>query len=455
VSAGNGRPDGRLGAVVQLAAGALTCLDLEGVDVLLNAWPLGLEGSLLAAARRTWVEGERPLTAPALVARMGANAGYWTREALEGAQRAFVGSKYAEAGLGALANDLTAAADGAALVRELAAAVNTLDAGGDPAEVRRSLLPLVDVGEPPSDHAWADTDRQCDAALSRLDHLDGGGLSFRLPALERALGVVLGGELVTVGGRPGMGKSTLAVNIADRVSRAGTGVLVFSQEVPAPDWRLKLAACRLEYDFPAVRQGRWSALPNGAREHVREEIERQRHDVRLIVDGEPSVTPARLLAVAKRQVRTGGVRLVIVDHLQRLRLAGRDRRVEIGGAATALKNLALETGAVVLLLSQLARPADEFTAATVPPSMFALKESGDVEAESDRVLLVYRPLRSGLMSADLAAVRNGLADVCTVLDAGTMGVRLAKQRDGGPTDVTVRLHIDGPTGKILDPESRT
>lgn len=439
-----------MSAVVQLAAGALMCRDFDGVDILLGSWPMGLESSLVAAARRAWAEGVRPLTAPALVARMGTNAGSWTRETLEDAQRAFAASEYAELGLGALANDLETVADGLALARELAAATNTLDVGGDPADVRRALLPLVEVGESLSEQAWADTGRQCDAALARLERPDGGGLSLGLLTLERYLGVVLGGELVILGGRPGSGKSTKAVNIADRVSQAGAGVLVFSQEVPAPDWRLKLAACRLEYNFSAVRQGRWSELPNGARDEVRAELERQRGDARLIVYGEPSVTPARLVAVAKRRVRTEGVRLVIVDHLQRLRLAGKDRRVEIGGAAAALKNLALETNAVVLLLSQLARAPDEFAAATIPPSMFALKESGDVEAEADRVLLVYRPLRSGLTAADLSPVKSGLADLRTLLDLGTMAVRIAKQRDGGMSDITVSLRIDGAVGRIYD-----
>lgn len=445
LTAGNGR----LSAAVQFAAGALTCRDTDDVDVLLHAWPMGLEGQLVAAARRAWADGERPLTAPGLVARMGANAGRWTRDALDEARSAFAVSPFAEAGLPELANALAAAADAAALAGELAAAANTLDAGGDPVEVRRALLPLVEVGETPSEHAWADTGRQCDAAIARLDRQDGGGLSFGLPALQRVLGVMLPGELVTLGGRPGSGKSTLALNIADRVSRTGAGVLVFSQEMPAADWRQKLAACRLEYAFPAVRQGRWSELPDGARDAVRAELERQRRDGRLIVYGESSVTPARLLSVAKRHVRTAGVRLVVVDHLQRLRLPGRDRRVEIGGAATTLKNLALEAGAVVLLLSQLARPAgDEFDAVTRPPSMYALKESGDVEAESDRVLLVYRRLAARVTAADLTAAKTGRADVRDLFDADRMAVRIAKQRDGGHTDTDVLLEIDGAVGRI-------
>jgi replicative DNA helicase len=443
--------DSRMSAAVQLAVGALTCRDTDGVDVLLHAWPMGLEGSLVAAARRAWADGERPLTAPGIVARMGANSGPWTREVLEDARAAFAASPFAESGLSELANALAAAADATALASELAAAANTLDAGGDPAEVRRALLPLVEVGEAPSEHAWADTDRQCDAAISSLDRQDGGGLSFGLPALELCLGVVLGGELVTLGGRPGTGKSTLALNIADRVSRAGAGVLVFSQEVPAPEWRLKLSACRLEYRFAAVRKGRWSELPNDARTQVQADLERQRRDGRLIVYGEPSVTPARLLSVAKRKVRTEGVRLIVVDHLQRLRLPGRDRRIEVGGAATMLKNLALETGTVVLLLSQLARPAgDEFDAVTRPPSMYSLKESGDVEAESDRVLLVHRRIAAKVTADDLAAAKAGRTDVWDLFDPGMMAVRIAKQRDGGPTDTDALLRIDGNVGRIYD-----
>jgi len=446
-----GAGNGRMSVAVQFAAGALTCRDTDGIDVLLHAWPMGLEGPLVAAARRAWAEGDRPLTAAGLVARMGTNAGAWTREAIEQAGAAFAASPFAESGLAELANTLVAAADASALASELAAAANTLDAGGDPSEVRRALLPLVDVGETPSERAWADADRQCDAALARLDHQDAGGLSFGLSMLQRALGVMLPGELVTLGGRPGSGKSTLALNIADRVSQAGIGVLVFSQEVPAVDWRLKLAACRLEFAFPALRQGRWAELPNGACEAVRAELHRQRRDDRLIVYGESSVAPARLLAVAKRYVRTAGVRLVVVDHLQRLRLPGRDRRVEVGAAATTLKNLALEAGVVVLLLSQLARPAgDEFDAVTRPPSMYALKESGDVEAESDRVLLVFRRLAQWVEAKDLAKAKAGQTDVWDLFDPGTMAVRIAKQRDGGPTDTDVLLRIDGAVGRIYD-----
>jgi replicative DNA helicase len=294
---------------------------------------------------------------------------------------------------------------------------------------------------------WDDPVAQVAEALGNLERR-GGGLSLGLPRLETVTGGAIDGELWTLGGRTGHGKTTVSLNVVAHLTAAGIPVLVFSQEVAASDWRLRLACLRCALPYQSVRQGWWNSLAAGAREEIEAELRCQRGDRALWVFGESSVTPARAIAVGKRYVRDHDVRLIVVDHLHRMRLKGRDRRTEIGEAARELKNLALESGAVVLLLAQLARPEDDL-AALLPPSLLQLKEAGEIENESDKVLLVHRTLRDMSRQA-LAEVRSGVRDVATIVDPNVMCIRVAKQRDGGPVDVTVRMTVDPASFRIFD-----
>jgi replicative DNA helicase len=108
----------------------------------------------------------------------------------------------------------------------------------------------------------------------------------------------------------------------------------------------------------------------------------------LYVDDSASLTLQELTSRARLSVRRNGVKLVVVDYLRLVRSKGRDLREKVGNVADGLRQLAKNENICVVLLSQLARPGD----INERPTMLSLKESGDIEAHANIVLLLYMPV---------------------------------------------------------------
>lgn len=206
--------------------------------------------------------------------------------------------------------------------------------------------------------------------------------------LDRLMNPMMPGQLVVVGARPGVGKTSLAVNVGLHVAttfRAGVGM--FSMEMT--DIEVALRVVSGESGVPAGRfrehrmgEREWSAV-NGVIKAV--------HDAPFHIDHAGGLSVQELIArarVAAKQV--GGFGLLIIDYLQLMRSEGRhdNRAVEIGEITRLLKRLAKELGCTVMALSQLNREAAK---ENKRPSIAELRDSGAIEADADTVLLLHRP----------------------------------------------------------------
>ncbi len=211
------------------------------------------------------------------------------------------------------------------------------------------------------------------------------GIASGYADLDRLTCGLQPGDLIIVAGRPSMGKTTLAVNIAENVAGDGGVALVFSLEMGAPQL-VERSVCR----FGGIST---TAVRNG--DMRKEDFDRlsvalrRLTGKRLVIDDAPANTPARMRARARKvKHRYGRLDLVVIDYLQLMAGDGNTRNEQLGGLTRALKLMARELGAPVILLSQLNRDLEKRT--DKRPVLSDLRESGAIEQDADVVLCIYR-----------------------------------------------------------------
>lgn len=235
------------------------------------------------------------------------------------------------------------------------------------------------------------------------------------------------GDLIIVAGRPSMGKTALALNIAENVAADDGVALVFSMEMGARQL-VERSVCR----FGGIQT---IAVRNG--DMLQEDFDRlsvAMHRLagkRLVIDDTPSTSPARMRAKARKvKHRYGRLDLVVIDYLQLMAGDGNTRSEQLGGLTRALKLMARELGAPVVVLSQLNRGLEQRT--DKRPVLSDLRESGAIEQDADVVLMVHRP---DYYDADSAL--KGFAEV------------LIRKQRMGPLG-TVMLRFEGEFSRFSD-----
>ncbi|MCZ2103836.1 MAG: replicative DNA helicase [Comamonadaceae bacterium] len=208
--------------------------------------------------------------------------------------------------------------------------------------------------------------------------------------LDRMTSGLQAGDLVVLAARPSMGKTSLAVNIAEHVAlNEGLPVAIFSMEMGAAQ-----LAVRIVGSIGRIHQGhlRTGKLTDEEWPRLTEAIERLR-SVSLHIDETPGLTPAELRANARRLARQcGKLGLIVVDYLQLMSgsggAQGENRATELGEISRGLKMLAKELQCPVIALSQLNRSVEQRT--DKRPLMSDLRESGAIEQDADIIMFIYR-----------------------------------------------------------------
>jgi replicative DNA helicase len=239
------------------------------------------------------------------------------------------------------------------------------------------------------------------------------GLPTGFTDFDRKTGGLRPGDLVIVAGRPSMGKTTLAINIAEYAAvNPGTraSVAIFSMEMPSEQLLTRMLSSIGGVPLNGIRSGQISD-----EDWVRvTAATSQLSEARIFIDESAALTPTELRARARRVKREHGLDLVIIDYLQLMQVPGtkENRATEIAEISRGLKALAKELQVPVIALSQLNRGVEART--EKKPVMSDLRESGAIEQDADMILLIYReevydkntPKR-GIAEIDLAKHRNG------------------------------------------------
>ncbi len=208
--------------------------------------------------------------------------------------------------------------------------------------------------------------------------------------LDRMTAGFQAGDMIVLAARPSMGKTALAINIAEHVAlNEGLPVAVFSMEMGAAQ-----LAVRVVGSIGRINQGhlRTGKLTDEEWPRLTEAIERLR-TISLHIDETPGLTPSELRANARRLARQcGKLGLIVVDYLQLMSgssgSSGENRATELGEISRGLKMLAKELQCPVIALSQLNRSVEQRT--DKRPMMSDLRESGAIEQDADIIMFIYR-----------------------------------------------------------------
>lgn len=219
-------------------------------------------------------------------------------------------------------------------------------------------------------------------------------------------------DLIIVAGRPSMGKTTFAMNIAEHVAiKSQAPVLIFSMEMPGESIVMRMLSSLCRIDQLRIRSGKlndedWPRISSTVS---------MLSEIKLYIDDTPALSPAEMRARARRLAKEHGkLGLIVVDYLQLMQVPGHNenRTAEISEISRSLKGLAKELNVPVIALSQLNRGLEQ--RADKRPVMSDLRESGAIEQDADLIVFIYRD-----------EVYNESSP-----DKGTAEIIIAKQRNG-------------------------
>ncbi len=282
-------------------------------------------------------------------------------------------------------------------------------------EAERKVFEIAERGQR-SGSGFVGLKKILPAAIDRLDELshsegDITGVATGFQKLDAMTAGLHGGELIIIAGRPSMGKTTLALNIAENAAIAGkVPTALFSMEMSAEQLAFRMIGSIGRVYQSNLRSGRfsdedWTRI-NSAVAIMSE--------APIFIDDTPSLSPTEIRARARRLKREHGLGLIVLDYLQLMVITGtrENRATEISEISRSLKSLAKELNIPIIALSQLNRSVEQRT--DKRPVMSDLRESGAIEQDADVIAFIYRE-----EVYDPDTPRKGVADII-----------IGKQRNG-------------------------
>lgn len=252
--------------------------------------------------------------------------------------------------------------------------------------------------------------------VDKIDHLfnsDGGitGVSTGFDKFDEMTTGLQEADLVIVAGRPSMGKTTFAMNIAENAAIGDKlPVAVFSMEMPGDSLAMRMISSLGRVDQHHIRTGNltdedWARITSAI--HILSEAN-------IFIDDTPAMSPNEIRARARRLKRQHGLGLIVIDYLQLMQVHGgsENRATEISEISRSLKAMAKELKVPVIALSQLNRSLEQRP--DKRPVMSDLRESGAIEQDADLIVFIYRDEvynddspQKGVAEIIIAKQRNG------------------------------------------------
>ena len=246
------------------------------------------------------------------------------------------------------------------------------------------------------------------------------GVTTGFRDLDSCLTGMHGGELILIGARPSMGKTSFAINVAAAAAREGKTVAVFSLEMPKEQIMMRILCGEARVNMQSVRSGTlkdkdWEklslVLPNLASEAI-------------YIDDTAGITPSQIRSRCRRLMMEKGLDLIVIDYLQLMAADGRseNRQLEVSEISRRLKAIALELKVPLVACAQLSRA--NMQRSDKRPQLSDLRDSGSIEQDADVVMFLHRP---GYYDQTLTPEQKNIAELI-----------IAKQRNG-PLD-TIKLN---------------
>ena len=288
-------------------------------------------------------------------------------------------------------------------------------------EAERQIFEIARMDKSGDAHSITDILQQTFERIDRLRERGARltGLGTEFYDLDDLTGGLQSGELIVVAARPSMGKTSLALNLTERVAATKNAVAFFSLEMSSQQVIQNMLCCRSQIDGQAMRKGR---ITDQQYRRLQEEAERL-YEAPIYVDDAPGLTITQLRAKCRRLKQKHDIEMVVVDYLQLMGAGGRveSRQQEIATISRGLKGIARELDVPVIALSQLNRDVENRD--DHRPRMSDLRESGAIEQDADVIVLLHRD--------DYYKP--------TEANAGLAQIIIAKQRNGPTGEVTLRF----------------
>ena len=238
------------------------------------------------------------------------------------------------------------------------------------------------------------------------------GVATGFTDFDRLTSGLQAADLIIIAGRPSMGKTTLAMNMAEYVGmKTDKPVLIFSMEMPAEQLAMRMLSSLGRIEMQKIRTGQlkdadWPKLTSAIA---------MMSEKRIYIDDNGALGPIEIRSRARRLAKEyGGLGLIVIDYLQLMKVAGtsENRASEISEISRSLKILARELNVPIIALSQLNRSLEQRSDRR--PMMSDLRESGAIEQDADLITFIYR---------DEVYNKDSV-------DKGTAEIIIGKQRNG-------------------------
>ena len=265
------------------------------------------------------------------------------------------------------------------------------------------------------------------------------GITTGFTDLDRLTSGLQRSDLVIVAGRPSMGKTAFALNIAQNAAlKGGATICIFSLEMSREQLVRRMLCANAGVDMQRVNTG---DVTNDELVRLAEAMG-DLSKANIYIDDTAGISVAELRSRCRKLKSRNGLDLIVIDYLQLMKTAGNsdNRATEISDVTRSLKILARELNVPIILLSQLSRGPEARTSNGHRPIMADLRESGAIEQDADVIILLYRP-----------AVYAEAGDVEAEND-NTAEIIVAKHRNG-PTDTVYLSWLEQYT-KFTDRSGR-
>ncbi len=294
---------------------------------------------------------------------------------------------------------------------------NCQDGGLEAAEaLAKAEQEILAIGEEAIQRGFVSLGALIDTHLPEIEDHDGSelpGLRTGFIQIDDAIGGLQSGNLVIIAGRPGMGKTSFALNVAQHAAiREHKPVGIFSLEMSGKDLMTRILASEADLTGSAVRTGRLSH-DNWQTLHVYAD---ELRSAPIHIDDTAGLTLLELASKARRARAEKGIELLVLDYLQLMNAGGRyeNRNLEIAAITRSLKQLSKDLDIPIIALSQLSRQPER-RGGDHRPQLADLRESGSIEQDADIVSFIFReevykpddPSLKGIAEFLLAKNRHG------------------------------------------------
>ncbi|MEM8791058.1 MAG: DnaB-like helicase C-terminal domain-containing protein [Pseudomonadota bacterium] len=289
-------------------------------------------------------------------------------------------------------------------------------------------------------------------------------LSTGIRELDELIGGLRDGNAYFIGGRPGMGKTGVALKLCKSVARAGTdevmgrGVFFDSKEMPRTQLANRFLSMKMAESGQGVPYNKFESI-DLTEDQFREALEHARtlEHLPLLISDDSSGTLAGLrssIAAAQKQFERSGCKLslVVVDYLQLIRVPGvNDRMTEVSEAARSMKSIAKQFDCPVVALTQLSRKVEERE--DKRPMLSDLRQSGEIEEAGDVVIMLFRDAYY-IAKALGAPGSDSYSENIARLDKAKHSLELIVSKNRHGPEGVARTNIDVKMNRIWDDTSK-